>query len=73
MTADPRDSNFFALRAYVIKNLERFYTGGDIGPVGQDQKRFILPQILTQNCWDTHPRGWQFSEYGNDAGMTEGE
>lgn len=50
----------------------RFYAGEtSVHPHGVSGKQVVLPSEDGKSCWDTHPRAWQFSEWGNACGATE--
>jgi hypothetical protein len=69
------------MRGYDVKKLENiraeeakgkiaFYGGEtDRHPQGESAKRFLVPYENGKGCWDTHPRGYLRSEWGNLAGM----
>jgi len=57
------------LRAQHAKALSDWYAGiTDRHPHGRSGLEGIIPYDLSSDTWDTHPRGWEFSEWGNQAG-----
>jgi hypothetical protein len=53
------------------KRLSAWYEGkADAHPHGLSGHQIILPRHLTSNCWDTAPRAYAYSEWGNACGIT---
>lgn len=58
-------------RAHDAKGKIAFLSGqSDVHPHGWSGRRHLVPcELDNAGCWDTSPRGWVYSEYGNDAGF----
>ena len=41
----------------------------DKHPCGVSGKSRIIPHCESKNCWDTAPKGFRYSAWGNAAGM----
>lgn len=58
------------IREGEARSKSAFFAGeADDHPHGLSGLRAILPYENEKGCWDTHPRGWQVSEWGNAAGI----
>ena len=52
------------------RNLSAWYQrASGARPHGLSGHRHIIPRHLTQDCRDTASRAYQFSEWGNQAGL----
>jgi hypothetical protein len=70
MAKNDQSNAFFKARAEDAKRLSDFMSGkSNVHPHGASGMMCIIPRQATKNCWDTDPRAWYFSEWGNNAGM----
>ena len=61
-------------RAKYFRDLAKFMAGvSDIHPGGASQHNWMIDAVLTSNCRDTSPCGYDFSAWGNAAGFCSAE